>query len=517
MGVQEFVALLPLLILSSGIVSLLLQVAFFRSHRAALATTLLVLGLAISSCFILVVKLPKQGFTATGLFLIDHYSLFFCFLILFIGLFVSILGFHYLRARLGNKVTTIDGSNSYPEEFYILLLLSILGGCSLVFSSHFASFFLSLELMSLSLYPLLAFSVHGDRAPLVDQLLSLESGLKYLLMSALTTALGLFGIALVFAASGTLEFTILAAKSAQFSSSPLMIGGLSLLLMAMAFKLSLVPFHIWTADVYQGAPTAVTALIATLSKTAVAALLLRLFIQIDLFSMPVLTAMLALMAVASMLVGNLLALMQSNVKRLLAYSSIAHMGYLLVAFLVGGTAIGREAVAAYLVAYIITTLGAFTVVSLVADSTMPYASGNKNLATDIASDPFNQDFYRGLFWRSPWLVICFSVMLLSLAGIPLTIGFIGKFYIFVAGIEGQAWLLLAAVIVGSAIGLYYYLRLLLVMVQRNEKEIAPHLMLNSNGSLQISISGRSMLLILTAALLLFGVFPQFFINWLIVL
>ncbi|MFC6980478.1 NADH-quinone oxidoreductase subunit N [Microbulbifer taiwanensis] len=371
--------------------------------------------------------------------------------------------------------------------------------------------------MSLALYPMLGFSVSGDLSPKGEQSNSLEASIKYLLLSALSTALGLFGIALIYGASGALDFGGIAAAVAQLPQGPsLMLAGLALLLIAVAFKLSLVPFHIWTPDVYQGAPTPVTALIATVGKGAVVALLLRFFAHTDLFSIPALTSLLAIAALASMLVGNLLALMQNNIKRLLAYSSIAHIGYLIVAFLIGSSAFGSEAVIYYLVAYVITTLGAFAVVGLIADSALRPAPGGTGPISDAASDtlkdpvhdPFQREFYRGLLWRSPWLACCLAAMLLSLAGIPLTIGFIGKFYIFAAGVQGQLWLLLAAVIIGSALGLFYYLRLLLTMVQRESEATATF-----GSGVQIAISGHLLLFSLTAALLLFGVFPQILINW----
>ncbi|WP_250459940.1 NADH-quinone oxidoreductase subunit N [Microbulbifer litoralis] len=507
MSALELHAILPLLVLGAGIVFLLLQVALRRGHRGALFTTLATLAAAAAACF-QVARLLDGGVTSiqsTGLLQVDHRALFICLLLLVAAIAITVLGFSYLKHRCDRKAW----ADSYPEEFYILLLLTMLGACTLVFASHFASFFLALELIGLSLYPLLGFAVNGDRSPQRDQLYSLESALKYLLLSALSTALALFGIAMVFAASGALDFAGVSAAVAAMAGGPsLLLAGLTLLLIGVAFKLSLVPFHIWTPDVYQGAPTPVTALIATVGKGAVVALLLRLFDRLDLFAVPALTGLLGIMAVASMLAGNLLALMQPNIKRLLAYSSIAHLGYLIVALLIGGSAFGTEAVIYYLVAYMITTLGAFAVVGLIADGAVELTPGGSRPLADSGSDPFHRDYYRGLFWRSPWLACCLAAMLLSLAGIPLTIGFIGKFYIFAAGVQGQLWLLLAAVVVGSALGLFYYLRLLLAMVQRDTEATG-----TARNGVQIAASGHALLASLTLALLLFGVFPQLLINW----
>lgn len=507
MTLQQLYAILPLLVLSGGIVLLLLQVSCWRGHRGALATTLLVLAAAIYACFLVARRLQAgvSSVDITGLLTVDHTALFICLLMLLAGAVVAVLGFNYLKQRSARK-SVVEG---HPEEFYILLLLVLLGASTLVFASHFASFFLALELMSLALYPLLGFSVTGDRCPQREQMHSLESAIKYLLLSALSTALSLFGIALIYAASGALNFAGVAAIVAQTGAGiSILLTGITLLLIGVAFKLSLVPFHIWTPDVYQGAPTPVTALIATVGKGAVIALMLRLFSQLDLFAVPSTTNLLAFMAIASMVVGNLLALMQTDIKRLLAYSSIAHIGYLIVAFMFSQTAFGVEAVVYYLVAYVVTTLGAFAVVSLVADAAFRQMPGGRRPISDAATDPFQQAYYRGLFWRSPWLACCLAAMLLSLAGIPLTIGFVGKFYIFAAGVQGELWLLLAAVVVGSALGLFYYLRLLLTMVTRDASPTE-----TSASGIQIAVSGQLLLICLTAFLLVFGVFPQLLINW----
>jgi len=509
MNAQELFGILPLLLLSAGIVILLLQVSFWREHVGALLTTVITLLLAIGSCFWVGASLSTgaSSIQVTGLLLVDHTALFFSLLLLLTAIAVSIMGYNYLRLRCNPK----GNSGSYPEEFYILLLLAMLGATTLVFASHFATFFLGLELISLALYPMLGFAVTGDLSPQREQVQSLESAIKYLLLSALSTALGLFGIALIYSASGSLSFSGIASHMAELSqSSTLFATGITLLLISVAFKLSLVPFHIWTPDVYQGAPTPTTALIATVGKGAVIGFLLRFFNTLDLYGSQILIDMLSIAAVASMLVGNLLALMQTNLKRLLAYSSIAHIGYLIVAFIIGKSTFGTEAVIYYLVAYIITTLGAFAVVGLVADSVEEKILKGEYPENPVTNseDPYQRDFYRGLLWRSPWLASCLAAMLLSLAGIPLTIGFIGKFYIFTAGVEGQMWILLAGVVIGSALGLFYYLRLLLTMVQRDNV-----LAEKSNGSVQIATSGNFLLIILTTALLVFGIFPQILINW----
>lgn len=261
-----------------------------------------------------------------------------------------------------------------------------------------------------------------------------------------------FGMALIYAGLGTMEFGAVAASLAAGTDLPveLLLTGAAMLVVGVGFKLAVVPFHMWTPDVYQGAPAPTTAFIATVSKGAVFALLLRFFSQVDLYAYGSLLLLLGLIAVASMFVGNLLALLQDNVKRLLAYSSIAHLGYALVAFLAGGE-LGVAAATFYLAAYFITSLGAFGVVSVL--------SGPDADAEDLEE-------YRGLVWSHPWLSGVFAAMLLSLAGIPLTAGFVGKFYVAAAGMGAALWLPLIAPVLASTVGLYYYLRVVFALYQR---------------------------------------------------
>lgn len=503
MTASELYAILPLLVLTGGIVFLMLQVAFFRSHTAALITTLTVLFLAGAACLLVASQL-QSGITsiqATALLLVDRQAIFLCLLLLLAAVAVAVLGRSYLCAR-----AVRPSDRNHPEAFYLLLLLCLLGACTLVCASHFAMLFLALELISLSLYPLLGFPLTGSAFAPELKRQGIESAIKYLMLSALASALGLFGIALVYGATGAMEFVAVAAKMAEDGSgSALVQTGITLVLVSTAFKLSLVPFHIWTPDVYQGAPTPVTALIATVSKAAAVALLLRLLTLSGWNEAPITGPLLTVLALASIIGGNLLALLQGDVKRLLAYSSIAHIGYLMVALLIGEQGLGGEAALYYLVAYIVTTLGAFAAVSLVGDQSV----ASSETPAGAEADLFQRESFTGMFWRSPLLGTCLAAMLLSLAGIPLTIGFIGKFYIFTAGVEGELWLVLSAVIVGSALGLFYYLRLMLTLFQRDSR-----LPLPGSTGLQVPVTGQLLLVVLSVTLLALGVFPQPLINWL---
>ena len=229
-----------------------------------------------------------------------------------------------------------------------------------------------------------------------------------------------------------------------------------MIIIGMGFKLALVPFHLWVADVYEGAPAPLTGFVATVSKGAIFALLLRYFNSTNIVNSRPLFFAFASIAIASMFFGNLLALLQKNIKRVLAYSSIAHMGYLLVAFLASGP-LAVAAVAFYLLSYFATTLGAFGIITVLS---------NKDRDLDKVED------YRGLFFKHPWLSGIFTLMLFSLAGIPLTAGFIGKFYILSAGVNSRLWLLVVLLVINSVIGLFYYLRIITALYRQPGAEIS---------------------------------------------
>jgi len=294
-------------------------------------------------------------------------------------------------------------------------------------------------------------------------------------------------MALIYARLGTMELARIATLLTTTSNSPLILVGLILIITGIGFKLGVVPFHLWTPDVYEGAPAPVTAFIATVSKGAIFALLLRYFYSSGAQSIRPVLVVFAIIAIASMIIGNLLALLQNNVKRILAYSSIAHMGYLLVAFEAGGS-MASAAVAFYLVAYFITTLGAFGVITVLSDSQRD---------ADALAD------YRGLFWRRPLLASIFTVMLLSLAGIPLTAGFLAKFYIVAAGVSGAAWLLVLVLVTSSVIGLFYYLRILVTMYTRTTEVFPTSTIFHPAGVVLIA---------LTVLLVWFGVYPAILLN-----
>lgn len=256
------------------------------------------------------------------------------------------------------------------------------------------------------------------------------------------------------------------------------------MIVGIGFKLALVPFHMWTPDVYEGAPAPVAAFIATVSKGAVFAILLRYFTQTDFLKSDSLFLVFAFISFVSMIAGNILALFQNNIKRVLAYSSIAHMGYLLVAFLSGG-AFSAQVVTFYLVTYFVTTFGVFGVITLLSDN---------------ERDADNIDDYRGMSSRRPFLAAVFTAMLFSLAGIPLTAGFIGKFYLVTAGASSGLWVLVVTLALSSVIGLFYYLRIIFSLYARPVPE-------QSSPMRGIPLAGGMLLAVLLMLLLWIGVYP----------
>jgi NADH-quinone oxidoreductase subunit N len=337
-----------------------------------------------------------------------------------------------------------------------------------------------LEILSVSAYALIAFR-KTERA--------CEAGLKYLVLASVASSFLLFGIALIYLQSGTLELEALS-KLQGAEGSPgatlYLAAGAALVFVGIAFKIAVVPFHMWAPDVYQGAPAPVAGFIATVSKGAVFAFALRYLAVATLHDYGRLSLVVSLIAIASMFVGNLLALLQTNVKRLLAYSSISHAGYVLVAFEASG-ALALQAVGYYLAVYFAAILGAFGVISLL--------SSEQAEAEELS-------VYEGLAARHPFLAGLFTLMLFSLAGIPLTAGFIGEFYVLSAGVSSRLWTLVLALVISSVIGLFYYLRVILALYRTPSPSTpAP------SGSV-LSYPGSIVLSLLALFVLVLGVFPS---------
>ena len=458
----DFLCLTPFLILAGAPVIIMLTISISRNFRIIYGFSLFMFIAAFLSVFLV---MPQTPHAIGPLFIIDGYSILFLGIIYFTSILITILSYEYLSHQSGER-----------EEYFIILFVAVLGASVLVISEHFISFFLGLETLSISLYVLIAYLKWRDE--------SVEAGVKFLVIASVATAFLLFGMGLIYAETGTMRFTeIFPAEGGNGPLSPLLLTGFGLILGGIGFKLALVPFHMWTPDIYQGAPVPVTTFIATISKGAVLALALRLFLDTRGFNNGTIVILVSAISILSMFTGNLLALKQTNTKRLLAYSSIAHLGYLLITLL-AGTQAGTEAAIFYLAAYTVTSLGAFAVISVL--------SVCERDADDIED-------LKGLFWTNPWIASVLTLALLSLAGMPLTAGFMSKFWLVLAGVRSGLWLLAFSLVINSVISLYYYLRVVKTMftVSVTTKNVHIPLILNI------------VLGIIVAAILFLGILPSY--------
>ena len=423
--------------------ALLMLLQPFTRNRTTL-TTVAAIGAVLGVCGNFYNVHHPAGAAFSGLVASDPFSVFFHHLIGFVSLLVILAADSYLdRERLD------------AAEFYALILFATAGMGVLASAQELLTAFIGLEMSSISSYILA-----GYRR---DTLKSGESAMKYFLLGSFATAFFLYGISLVYGVTGTTNLLKMAAASAGTdSSSNLLKLGLGLILIGLGFKVSAAPFQVWTPDVYEGAPTPVTALFAAGPKAATFALLLRIFADVPAATQFWFWAF-WILAVLTMFAGNLGALLQNNVKRLLAYSSIAHAGYILVGFAAvtnlaahqdengTGASPAYAAVLFYLLGYALVKVGAFTIVSQLG------GAGEKYLTIDD---------YAGLGERRPVVAAMLSLFLLSLLGLPVTAGFLGKFYIFKAAVDsGLIWLAVLMTI-NSTIGAYYYIRIIVVMYMR---------------------------------------------------
>ena len=468
---SELMPLAPVMIVALTAIVVMILVAIKRNHN--LIATASVVGLNLAAAYILIAMFGGSFVPAhvMGMFMVDPFSMLYQLVIIIAALACCTLSHAYIESYKDNR-----------EELYILMLCSVAGAMLMVSSSHYASFFISLELMSIPIYGLLAYTHQRSQ--------SLEAGIKYLVLSATASAMLLMGMAYIYAYTGSLSFYDNVKALMQALQQPMVILGLGLIIFAVAFKLSLAPFHKWTPDVYAGAPAPIATFLATVAKVATIGLFVRYLLTSGAILVESIVTIITIIAVLSILVGNFLAVRQVNLKRILGYSSIAHFGYLLIG-LVSMTFASLGSVSVYVITYVLTTIGAFGAVALMSS---PY--NNVDEAQSLAD-------YRGLFWRRPVLTATLTVMMLSLAGIPLTAGFIGKFLIVMAAVTTHHWFLAAMIVVGSGIGLYYYLRVMVVMYMTPPD--TPRIDADKHWGQKV---GGLMVLAAALAVLVIGVYPD---------
>ena len=436
----NLVATLPLLFLSTWACGLLLVSLWIPKDRTHISGWLACLGLIVT--IVLVVfspEVPQEAFG--GMLAIDGFSMLLHLLFLGSGILSTLLALNYLKQH-----------DIERGEFYPLLLFSVIGMMIMAMAKDLIVVFLSLELLSIPLYVLAGFA----RTRIGSQ----ESALKYFLLGAFSSAFQVYGIALVYGATQSTSFENISKSIALQGSTLLLLAGIGLVIVGFCFKVAAVPFHMWTPDVYEGAPSVVTAFMSVGAKAAGFAALIRVFFGAFELVVVEWAPLMAIFAILSTIVGNISAISQKSIKRMLAYSSIAHAGYLFVAIVAGGQGdssdFAASAVVFYLFAYALTNIGAWAIVMAL--------EKKDDIGTAISD-------YAGLARSNPRLGVAMTIFMLSLTGLPPTMGFVAKFYVFRAALNvGYTWLVIVGVIT-VLISAYYYLRIIVLMWMRDGAEI----------------------------------------------
>ena len=454
-----------IVIAAFGFLVLLVDVFSPKREAKGYLGIISLIGIVIAFLYTLpLIGSSQSGFE--GMFTADGYAIFFkiTFLIIaFLAVLISMGYAHREEIEFG--------------EYYALVLFATLGMMLMAAGTHLIIIFLGLETMSISIY-VLAGMMREDRR-------SVEAALKYFLLGAFATGFLLYGFALIYGATGSLYLNEVASYivSKNLLKNPMLMMSLVFLTIGFGFKIASVPFHMWTPDVYEGAPTSITAFMATGVKAAGFAALVRVFFSALPGFRPDWTSIMWLIAAVTMTVGNIVAISQANIKRMLAYSSIAHAGYILVAF-VAGNELGISGMLFYLMAYAFMNIGAFTVVILL---------GKKGEENTLITD------YSGIGFKYPLLSAAMTIFLLSMAGIPPLGGFMAKFYVFSAAVESKFYWLVIIGVLNSAVSVYYYLRVTILMYFReSEREII---------GLEFSPASVFALILAVIGTLYMGIFP----------
>ncbi|MGB2765194.1 MAG: NADH-quinone oxidoreductase subunit N, partial [Candidatus Aminicenantaceae bacterium] len=437
---NSFLALLPLLIIVFASLLVLILEVFVKKENKNYLAYISLLSLAVCG-FICVMFWNKAYSYFSGNLLLDNLSLFLTFLLALATGFVFLLSMKYISLQDTNY-----------GEFYALLLLAFSGVIIMVSSSDILVIFLGLEVLSISSYALAALRRKDEK--------SSEAAIKYFLLGSFATAFLIYGLALLWGSTlSTNISSIIQYFESEASLSLMALIGLGLVTIGFGFKIALVPFHMWTPDVYQGAPTPVTAFFSVIPKAAGFTILLRIFYPYwkVAFDSQAIFWLLWILSVLTMVVGNLIALRQTNLKRILAYSSIAHAGYLLVAIL----AQDPSSLVFYLTVYLFMNIGAFAAVIALSKKDKEY---------------LELEDYAGIGFKYPWIGATFSIFLLSLAGFPPTGGFLAKFYVFSAAVKQDLVPLVIIGVLASLISVFYYLRIIVYMYMREpSREVEIHM------------------------------------------
>ncbi|HEX9983002.1 MAG TPA: NADH-quinone oxidoreductase subunit N [Thermoanaerobaculia bacterium] len=465
---NDIIYLLPEIILAIGASLLLIApVSGFRAHAPAAKWSMLALlaiaAATVAVCSVAVTRIPDATPAFAAMFALDAFSIFFKMLLIITVALVTLLSDDYLR----------DSRYSH-WEYYSLMAFALCGMMFMASGIHLATIYVGLELMSLSSYILAGYFKNEQK--------STEAAMKYFVLGAVSSAILLYGITLIYGVTGSLNLTTISRYMSTLLDNDALVFGIVLLAAGLCFKIAAAPFHVWTPDVYEGSPTPITAFLSTASKAAAFAMFARIFyVALPHFRLDW-SAVLATVAALSMIVGNLAAITQNNIKRMLAYSSIGHAGYVLLG-IIGMSGMALRGVLIYSVVYIFATLGIWAVVLRLKQH---------QYAGEMIDD------FEGLSRRAPFAAFAMVMFLLSLGGIPPTAGFIGKYFLFFSAMEaGYTWLAVIAVLM-SAVSMFYYLRIVVAMYLREGSEAA----VGTSGTLRFVVA---LCLLVT---LFFGVMPK---------
>jgi len=478
----SLVPLSPMLLLALGAAAVLLLVSLFKKSGSEAGYLAFAVTLLSGIPALLLLKDDVTVSLFSGAVVVDRFALLF-----------SLIFLATAALTILTSIPLVEKDGHGLGEYYVLILCATLGMMLMAASENLLTLFLGLETLSISLYVLAGFTREREK--------SVEASLKYFLLGAFATAFILYGMALLFGVTRSLELRGIArafSMPADMPVDPRAMMGMGLILIGLVFKVGAAPFHFWIPDVYQGSPTPVAGFMAAGTKAAAMAAVLRVFCVG--FQGPQVVAswvsILTVLAIVTMTVGNVVALAQTNIKRMLAYSSVAHAGYLLMGVVVTSSAQSRpEALSAilyYLAGYIFMNLGAFGIASLV----------GKN--TGDGEEGYSLYSYSGLARRRPVIAAMMAAFMLSLSGIPPMAGFLGKFFLFRAAVDGKFYLLAVVGLLNSVVGACYYLRVVVQMYMKESTATTPDPALTGAEGLSLAVS--------TLATLLLGLLPVWFLN-----
>ncbi|QJC38688.1 NADH-quinone oxidoreductase subunit NuoN [Enterobacteriaceae endosymbiont of Donacia fulgens] len=480
-------SLIPLTTIITLLILLLIKISIRRNNLTSLIITIWGFILTIISIF----YTKNNNFPINYLFLNDMYSNFYNIILICNNIIICFISYKWL-----------SNLKYYKDEFYLLTIISTIGSMVLINSNSFISMLVGIELISIPIFGLISYNINSKY--------SLEASIKYVILSTISSSFIILGISFIYLDNGNLNFTFLLNNYLfyhRYLVNYLTTIGFCLILVSLCFKLSIVPFHLWTSDVYQGTPTVVTMFLTTFNKLSIFIFLVKFliyFTQIN-NNKYFLYKILISLSILSIFFGNIMGIKtKNNIKRLLAYSSIAHIGYLLIILIYNQKYeihnLSLEMMVIYIIGYIINNLVILGIISLFES----FNFQEKNIDKLY--------YYRGLFWYDPILAFIFTIMLLSLAGIPLTIGFISKFYLIALSIKIKIWYLTMIIVLGSSMGLYYYLRIIISLylipskINRNW-----YITKIKNNNFYFFI--KNLFLILTLIIIILGIYPEFIIHY----